>query len=93
MDTTGFKGGNLQCGRVARRSVGKRGFRWCKNITISPAGVSTTGTVGGKWWNLGPLLKVNWAVSKNQGYLFFYIFGGPHNKDTGILGSILESPD
>ena len=33
------------------------------------------------------------GVSKNQGYLFKNIFGGPHNKDTSIMGSILESPD
>ena len=28
------------------------------------------------------------VVSQNSGYLF----GGPHNKDYGILGSILGSP-
>ena len=34
------------------------------------------------------VLRFLMGVSQNQGYLF----GGPHNNDYGILGSILGSP-
>ena len=33
--------------------------------------------------------KTKLGVSQNNGYLY----GGPHNKDYSILGSILGSPD
>ena len=37
---------------------------------------------------LAAALLPMWVVAYNQGYLF----GGPHNKDHSLLGSILGSP-
>ena len=55
---------------------------------LNPSNSAGIGCVYSHIAHTWDLLELQMGVSQNYGYLF----GGPHNKDYSILGSILGSP-